>query len=230
MTLALIVTLLVVPSHADGNDPDAKVDKHAGAECTFPYPMPVTGNTLPVQVSIEDCGVSSSPFKYLSSDVVPAHPQTGDIIRVTNQFSLAENVSELQFKNNFEVRLYHHGELLSEHEVGGLCGHGPMETSVAWETNLGRISVAVITMCGVQCPMIKGSVWSITFAMQITNDRLATLAGKGDFGFSLQFTAHTTPMGPNGNLLCVNQNFGIPPWTFPLGTAEANQTAQVVVV
>merc|ERR1719454_2584840 len=220
MTLALIIPLLMVPLVvADTNHPRGKVDKDAGDKCTVPKPWPSTDLGRPVHFSAKDCGASSKPLKYLSSDVAPAHPRAGEMIMVTSHFSVAGNISAEMLEADFQVKLSSWGGMVQRtHAIEYVCGRGPMESFSPWLPEPTRQEAIKITMCGVQCPMTEGSV-SISFAVALSSDLLVLPPGLGDI--SLEFSAKTD----NGMLLCVAERFGIQLLNSPVGAAEANQTA-----
>merc|ERR1719352_826385 len=99
-----------------------------------------------------------------------------------------------------------------------------METFEPWLPLGGAVDVARITMCGVQCPMAKGSV-SISFAIELFSSMPPAL---GDL--SMQFTAKHWNGTDSVILLCVTEHFGTKFLSTALGTAEANQTAQAMVI
>jgi hypothetical protein len=225
MALVLLLPLLAVrPAAADTTNHQ---EQHAIDQCVIESagdPSTWNPHGLPVHFRAKDVGAPENAFKYLSSDLVPAHPKAGEIIRATNHYSLVQNVSA-RYGIVLNVKVY--GGILHslklDHEIADMCGHGRIEGFTAFEMNTiaSWVDAADVTICGLQCPLTKGAV-NFTYGIQLYKKTTPVV---GDISFL--FTARDVYTG--AELFSLQQVFGTQ-LTSPLVTGQSNQIAAMMVV
>lgn len=142
---------------------------------------------FPVKFSAEDCGGGA----LISSDVVPATPQTGEVFTVTNNVTVDRDASEMIF----DVKVKALGFLQLTDQTFSHCG-----TDHSYDVHLFLVKVASVTVYGAECPIAKGTM-SVKYDVKLLNI-LPPVLGTSSF--------HLTAKDQTGaEIFCVQARLGI---------------------
>jgi len=241
LTLAVCVSLLMVPTAAAANTNGRawKGDAHAGDQC-IPEWQNQTITGLPVHFSAKNCSASSSShMRYLSSDVVPARPRAGEVVWVTNHFWVDDDLADEGISLN--IKMYgnpllppyvydEHNTLKMDTDIATLClgvppyTYGGLTPKGVWMSGWAFeywIDVFQLNICPLQCPTTKGPL-SIRIGYLLDQHAPEFMVG---VPLSFEFTGTSYQKGTD--LFCMKHDFGL---SAPVDAAQANRTAQVMVV